>query len=129
MLSATGFIDRAVDDPLGGFAYLALSDVKVVHDVIASWTLTAEGPARLYSKRQARPREGDGARIGGPALERAAKTRPWADPGFEGSYNGVNAALGGFFGARPGIVDGGRRRPDPAAIPAPGANPQPSTPG
>jgi hypothetical protein len=39
MLSATGFIDRAVDDPLGGFAYLALSDVKVVHDIIASWTL------------------------------------------------------------------------------------------
>jgi hypothetical protein len=37
VLSAPGFVDRAVHDPLGGFAYLALSDVKVVHDVIASW--------------------------------------------------------------------------------------------
>jgi hypothetical protein len=36
MLSAPGFVDRAVHNPLGGFAYLALSDVKVVHDVIAS---------------------------------------------------------------------------------------------
>jgi hypothetical protein len=41
VLSAAGFIDRAVHDPLGGFAYLALSDVKVVHDVIASWTRTS----------------------------------------------------------------------------------------
>jgi hypothetical protein len=41
VLSAPGFVDRTVDHPLGGFAYLALSDVKVVHDVIASWTLTS----------------------------------------------------------------------------------------
>jgi hypothetical protein len=41
VLSAPGFVDRPVDHPLGGFAYLALSDVKIVHDVIASWTRTS----------------------------------------------------------------------------------------
>ena len=41
VLSAPGFVDRAVDHPLGGFAYLALSDVKFVHDIIASWTRTS----------------------------------------------------------------------------------------
>ena len=33
VFAAPGFVDRPVDDPLGGFAYLALSDVEVVHGV------------------------------------------------------------------------------------------------
>ena len=43
VLAPAGFVDRPVDDPLGGFAYFGLSDVEVVHGVCASWTYPAEG--------------------------------------------------------------------------------------
>jgi hypothetical protein len=75
VFAAAGFVDCPIDDPLGGFAYFALSDVEVVHGLCASWTFPAEGVYRLESKREARTEAADLAHFGWQARERGAKFR------------------------------------------------------
>jgi hypothetical protein len=72
MFAAAGLVDCPIDDPLGGLAYFALSDVEVVHGSAPPGPSHLRGSTGLVSKRQARNQTADLAYFGWQPLERGA---------------------------------------------------------